>query len=115
VKVRGPDLPEVAELVSELRDRRDEALAILRETESQPPSLEEVKSMLPRGVQLVCYHPRPVPFAVAPISIVTNAGKFYRAYLTDLARSLERQGRGYPLLTDVLAKLSAGGLELKIT
>jgi hypothetical protein len=71
-------------LVSELRAHRDDALAILRESESLPPSLAEVEAALLEGVRLVAYNPKPVPFAVAPVSIVTDAGKFYRAYLRDL-------------------------------
>lgn len=86
LKVRGPDLPEVASLVSELHARRNEALALLRDHESTPPSLQEVQAMLPAEVKLVSYKPKQAPFAVAPASVITNAGKFYRAYLADLGR-----------------------------
>ena len=68
-------------MVSELRREREAAIAFLRDRESKPPSLEEVKAVLPPGVRLVNYEPKQPPFAVAPVSIVTNAGKFYRAYL----------------------------------
>lgn len=43
LKVRGPNVPEVAGLVSELGAQRDDALAILKEAESDPPSPAEVK------------------------------------------------------------------------
>lgn len=115
LKVRGPNLPEVAELVSELHARRDEAIALLRAHESTPPSLQEVRTMLPTGVRLVSYNPKKAPFAVAPASVVTNAGKFYRAYLADLARRLAKPA-GYhcPPLTDILSKLADAGLEIKL-
>jgi hypothetical protein len=115
LKVRGPNLPEVAVLVSELHARRNEALALLRDRESTPPSLEEVQGMLPAEVTLVSYKPKQAPFAVAPASVVTNAGKFYRAYLADLARGLAKpEGYHCPPLTDILSKLADAGLELKV-
>jgi hypothetical protein len=115
LKVRGPNLPEVAELVSELRARRDDALSILRDREGQPPSLEEIQSVLPSGVTLVSYKAKHAPFAVAPVSIVTNAGKFFRAYLRDLNWRLEHpDGYAAPPLADILSKLSDAGLELKV-
>ena len=115
LKVRGPDRPEVEGLVSELRREREAAIAFLRDRESKPPSLEEVKAVLPPGVRLVNYEPKQPPFAVAPVSIVTNAGKFYRAYLKDLAIRLAKP-KGYhcPPLADILSKLADAGLELKI-
>lgn len=115
LKVRGPNLPEVAGLVSELRARRIDALAILRETEHNPPSIEEVKDTLPPGVRLVSYRPKQAPFAVAPVSVVTNAGKFFRAYLRDLNTRLENpEGYHCPPLADILAKLADAGLELEV-
>lgn len=115
LKVRGPNLPEVAGLVSELRARREDALAILREAESTPPSLEEIEAVLPEGVKLVSYRPKQVPFDVAPVSVVTNAGKFYRAYLRDLKLRLEKpEGYHCPSLADIIGKLADAGLELSI-
>ena len=113
LKVRGPNVPEVPALVSELRARRQEAIYILRERQSQPPSLKEVKAALPPGVRLVSYEPKEAPFAVAPVSVVTNAGAFYRAYLSDLAWRLEHpDGHAAPPLADILAKLADAGLTL---
>jgi hypothetical protein len=117
LKVRGPNLPEVAELVSELRGSRDRdaAIVMLRDAESNPLSIDEVQAALPAGVRLVFYQPKQVPFAVAPVCIVTNAGKFYRRYLADLARRLERpEGYQCPPLADILAKLADAGLELQV-
>jgi hypothetical protein len=115
LKVRGPDLPEVAELVSELRARRDDALAILRDAESKPPSTEEVRVALPPGVTLLSYQPKQAPFAVAPVFVVTNAGKFFRAYLRDLRWRLEHpHGYAAPPLPDILGKLADAGLELTV-
>jgi hypothetical protein len=115
LKVRGPDRPEVEVLVSELRREREAAIAFLRDRESKPLSLEEVKAVFPPGVRLVNYEPKQPPFAVAPVSIVTNAGKFYRAYLKDLALRLAKP-KGYhcPPLADILSKLADAGLELEI-
>lgn len=115
LKVRGPNLPEVAQLVSELRAQRDDALAILRETESPAPSIEEVKAASPPGVRLVSYEPKQAPFAVSPVFIATNAGKFFQAYLRDLRWRMEHPNRcAAPPLADILTKLSSAGLELKI-
>ena len=114
LKVRGPDRPEVEELVSELRRERDAAIAFLREQESKSPSLEEVQSYLPRGIRVARYEPKQVPFAVAPVSIVTNAGKFYRRYLADLRERLGHlEGYSCPPLGDILAKLADAGLEIE--
>ncbi|HUZ47714.1 MAG TPA: hypothetical protein VMW54_13845 [Terriglobia bacterium] len=115
LKVRGPNLPEVAALVSELHARRDDAITILRDTEGPPPSIEEIQAALPCGVTLVSYQAKQTPFDVAPVSIVTNAGRFFRAYLRDLKWRLEHpDGYAAPPLTDILSKLADAGLELKI-
>jgi hypothetical protein len=115
LKVRGPNLPEVAALVSELHARRDDAITILRDTGNRPPSVEEIQAALPSGVTLVSYQPRQAPFDVAPVSVVTNAGRFFRAYLRDLKWRLDHpDGYAAPPLTDILSKLADAGLELKI-
>jgi len=113
LKVRGPARPEVEELVSDLRREREAAIAFLRERESKPPSLEEVRSYLPRGMRVARYEPKQTPFAVAPNSVVTNAGKFYRGYLADLRKRLaDLEGHSCPPLGDILAKLADAGLEI---
>lgn len=115
LKVRGPNLPEVAALVSELHARRDDAITILRDTESPAPSIEEIRAVLPSGVTLVSYSPKQAPFAVAPVAVVTNAGLFFRAYLRDLRWRLEHpEGYAAPPLADILCKLADAGLELNI-
>ncbi len=115
LKVRGPNVPEVPPLVSELRARREEAISILREQQGKPPTPEEVKATLPPGVRMVSYQPKEAPFAVAPVSIVTDAGRFFRAYLRDLNARLEKpEGYTAPPLADILAKLADAGLELRI-
>jgi len=107
--------PEARQLIAEIRRDREAVIAMLRDIESKPPSLEEVKAGLPAGVRLVSYQPREVPFAVAPVSVVTNAGKFYRAYLADLSRRLAKpEGYHCPPLADILAKLADAGLELRV-
>jgi hypothetical protein len=115
LKVRGLDLPEVAVLVSELRAHREEAMLLIRELRSAPPTLEEIQVMLPEGVRVVRYEPKEAPFAVAPVSVVSNAGKFFRAYLNDLAWRMEHpEGRAVPPLADILAKLADASLRLEI-
>lgn len=115
LKVRGPNCPEVTALISDLRARREEAIAMLRDLEGSPPSLEDVRAALPPGARLVSYEPKQAPFAVAPVSIVTDAGGFYRAYLKDLAWRLEHpEGYAAPPLADILGKLADAGLELRI-
>jgi hypothetical protein len=85
------------------------------EIETEPPSLIEIKTMLPPGVHVRRYEPKAVPFAVAPVSVVTNAGRFFRAYLRDMARRFEHfAGYVAPPLTYILSKLADAGLELII-
>jgi hypothetical protein len=106
---------EACRILEELRRNRDAVAEMLREQQSNPPTLDEVKAMLPPSVRLVSYRPKEVPFSVAPVSIVTNAGKFYRAYLADLARRIEKpDGYHCPPLADILGKLADAGLQLDI-
>ncbi|MGA2986408.1 MAG: hypothetical protein ABSG32_21610 [Terriglobia bacterium] len=115
LKVRGPDRPEVEKLVSELRREREAAIAFLRDRESRPPSLEEVRATLPQGVRLLSYQPRQTPFAVAPVSVVTDAGKFFRSYLRDLTWRMEYPaGHAAAPLNDILAKLADAGLMVEV-
>jgi len=115
LKVRGPDRPEVKGLVSELHREREAAIAFLRDRESRAPSLNEVKASLPSAVGLVSYQPKEAPFAVAPVSFVTNAGRFYRAYLADLRERMAKpDGYSCPPLAEILAKLADAGLELSV-
>ena len=71
--------------------------------------------MLPPGVMLVSYQPKEIPFAVTPVSIVTNPGRFFRAYLQDLGWRLEHP-KGYAAapLAEILTKLAEAGLELTL-
>lgn len=116
IRYRIPaDSQEARQIISELRQNRDALAALLRDTESKPPSIEEVESALPTGVKLISYRPKQAPFTVAPVSVVTNAGKFFRAYMRDLCWRLEHpDGYAAPPLADILSKLADGGLELKI-
>jgi hypothetical protein len=115
LKVRGPEVPEVAALVSELRAQREEALRLVRERGSAPPTEDEVKRLLPLGVRVVRYAPKTPPVAVAPVSVVTNVGKFIRACLGDLESRLENPDQySAPPLPEILSKLADVGLELKI-
>ncbi len=107
--------PEAHELLAEIRKDRQAFIALLQDRESKPPSLDEIQASLPPGVKLVNYEPKQPPFAVAPVSIVANAGKFYRAYLADLReRVLKPEGYSCPPLADILAKLAEAGLELEV-
>lgn len=107
--------PEARQVVAELRSNRDAIVSMLRDIESQAPSLEEVLANLPPGVRVLSYEPRAVPFEVAQVSIVTNAGRFFRAYLADLACRLERPTtHAAPLLQDILGKLADAGLTLVV-
>ena len=102
-------------IVETVRANREVVSAMLHDIGSKAPSLEEVKASLPPGVKLVSYEPKQAPFAVAPISIVTDAGKFFRAYLKDLAWQLEHpDGYAAPPLVDILSKLGDAGLELAL-
>src|ERR1035437_3293559 len=95
--------PEIeSAIVETVRANRDAVAAILSDLGSNAPSLEEVKASLPPGVRLVSYEPKQAPFTVAPVSVVTKAGKFYRAYLRDLTWRLEHpHGHATPPLADI--------------
>jgi hypothetical protein len=114
LKLRLPgNCPAENIIVETIRANRDVVAAMLRERESKPPSLEEVTAMLPAGVRVRKYEPKAVPFAVAPVSVVTDAGKFFRAYLKDLAWRLAHPDTyAAPPLADILVKLADGGLDL---
>jgi len=115
LRYRIPDTPEANQMIEEIRQNREVILAMLTERESVAPSLEEVRGILPPGVNVVSYEPKEAPFAVAPVSIVTNAGRFYRVYLADLRERLAKpDAYSCPPLADILAKLSDAGLELKV-
>lgn len=116
VKLRLPrDCPAENAIVQSIRANRDAVAAMLRDQGSKPMSLEEVKAMLPPGVRVLRYEPKAVPFAVAPVSVVTSAGKFYRAYLRDLHWRVEHPGGcAAPPLADILSKLADAGLELRV-
>jgi len=116
IRYRIPsDSAEARKVLAEIREDRDAVIALLRDRESKAPSLEEIQAALPPGVRVVCYQPKEVPFAVAPVSVITNAGIFYRAYLRDLKKRLKKpNGYHCPPLTDIMGKLADAGLELKI-
>lgn len=108
--------PDTEAVICEtVRTNRDAVAAILQDMASGAPSLDEVKANLPPGVRLVSYQPKTAPFAVAPVSVVTQAGKFYRAYLADLSQRMANpKGYSCPPLSDILSKLADAGLELSI-
>jgi hypothetical protein len=107
--------PEATQLLAQIRQNREAVVAALRDLESRPPSIEEVERMLPAGVWVTRYNPKTAPFAVAPVSIVVNAGKFFRAYLMDLrSRLAHPDSHSTSPLPDLLAKLAEAGLELRV-
>lgn len=106
---------EARSIIAELRQSRDAVRQLLQDQASKPPSREEVEAALPPGVRLLRYQPKVAPFTVAPVSVVTNAGAFYRTYLRDLKARLETpEGWCCPPLADILGKLADAGLELQI-
>ena len=110
-----PDCPEARELLEQVRRDREAIKSLLRDLQEQAPSLEEIKASLPPGVRLLSYQPKDPPFAVAPVSVVTNAGKFYRSYLADLRVALTKpKGYRWPSVIDILAKLADAGLQLEL-
>jgi hypothetical protein len=115
IRYRIPATQEAREVITAIRRDRDAVIAMLRDSGSKPPTLEEVEAALPVGVRLVSYQPKEAPFAVVPVSVVTNAGIFYRTHLRDLRARLEKpDGYQCPSLADIMSKLADAGLELKI-
>lgn len=104
--------PEARQLLDEIRQNRDAIVAMLRDLESRPPLLDEVAAMLPPGVHVLRYKPRAVPFEVSPVSIVTNAGKFFRYYLACLAWRAGHPNAVCSPVEDILTKLADAGLSL---
>ncbi len=84
----------------------------LQDREARAPSLGEVLETLPTGIRLISYEPKDAPFAVVRVSVVTNAGKFFRSYIRDLAWRMEHpQRHAVAPLPDILDKLAAAGLQ----
>ncbi len=108
--------PDTEAIIREtVRANRNAVAAILHDMASAAPRLEEIKAALPAGVRLVSYQPKEAPCVVAPVSVVTDMGKFFRAYLRDLAWRVEHpDGRAAPPLADILSKLGDAGLELAV-
>jgi hypothetical protein len=107
------DDPEARQLLAEIRQNRAAVIAMLRDAETRPPALEEATAMLPAGLRVLRYEPKAVPFAVAPVSVVTNARTFFRRYLKDLAWRLAHPDTyAAPPLADILTKLADAGLDL---
>lgn len=106
--------PEARRLLEEIRQDRDAITEMLRNLESQPPSLGEVAAMLPPGVRVRRYEPRAVPFELSVFSVVTDAGTFFRQYLRELAwRVRHPDGYAAPPLPDIMSKLANAGLDLE--
>ena len=102
-------------IVETVRANRDAVSAMLGDLGSKAPTVEEVRASLPPSVKLVRYEPKQAPFAVVPVSLVNNAGKFYRCYLAALSRRLAKpEGYPCPPLADILSKLADAGLELTV-
>lgn len=115
IRYRIPATDEARRLVGEIRKNREVIRQMLREQEGGAPSLDDVRASLPPGTRLVSYQPKEAPFAVAPVSVVSNAGKFYRAYLADLRERLAKpHGYSSPPLADILAKLADAGLQIEL-
>jgi hypothetical protein len=109
------DCQDASEIVETIRGDREIVIAMLQDLERRAPSLDEVRAMLPPGVRVLRYEPKAVPFAVAPVSVVTTAGKFYRAYLRNLRWRVEHpRGCAAPPLAEILSKLADAGLELRL-
>ncbi|HXH51352.1 MAG TPA: hypothetical protein VNM47_18595 [Terriglobia bacterium] len=116
IRYRIPcDSLEAEQLLAEIRKDRETIIALLRDRESSAPSLEEIRAALPPGVRMVSYQPKEAPFAVAPVSVVTDSGKFFRAYLRDLRWRIEHpKGYAAPPLAGILSRLADAGLELRL-
>jgi hypothetical protein len=66
-------------------------------------------------VRLIRYQPKSPPVAVAPISIVTDVGKFISAHLADLDyRLCHPDTYACASLPEILSKLAEVGLELAL-
>jgi hypothetical protein len=107
--------PDVQDgILASARANREALAGMLREMASKAPSRAEIERILPAGVKVVTYEPREVPFAVAPVSIVTDAGLFFTAYLRDLSWRMEHpEGHAAAPLPEIFGKLSEAGLELR--
>jgi len=104
----------VSPLLGELRAHREAVRAFLRERSSGGRAPAECPP-LPPAVRLLRYAPKVAPVAVQPCSIVTDVGKFIRAYLEDLEWRLAHPNTyACASLPEILAKLAEVGVELKI-
>ena len=73
-------------LVTELREKRDKLIELLRQNETPAP--------MPPGVRLLKWKPKNPPIAIVRMGIVSNVDKFIGATLRELRARLE--GRDFP-------------------
>ncbi len=102
---------EARQLIAKIRRDRAAVIAMLRDHESKPPSLEEVKAALPAGVRLFSWNLKDPPVAIETCAVVTDPALFARSTLEQLRVALENPKRwvgwSVPQLIDRLAQVGA--------
>jgi hypothetical protein len=93
-------------LLTELKQNRDDLVALLREREDPPP--------MPPGVRLLKWLPKSPPLAIVRMGIVSNVHEFIAATLLQLRARLECKdflaGRGP--LRELVDRLEQVGVEV---
>jgi hypothetical protein len=95
-------------LVSEIKEHREELVAMLRAQETPLP--------MPPGVRLLKWAPRTPPIAIVRTGIVTNAHTFIAATLSQLEARLEGKDflAGNWSLRELLDRLDQVGVQVQV-
>lgn len=95
-------------LLRELRQHRDEIVALLKVQQSAP--------WMPAGVRLLKWEPKEPPVAIITMGIVTDVNKFVAATLLQLRARLEGKDflAGNWSLRELIERLEQVGVEIEL-
>jgi hypothetical protein len=78
IRFRVPE--DAADLLDDLREHKDEVFSLLKKREEIP--------VMPPGVRLVNWEPKPAPVVLTHYSVVTDVSKFISTTLLELRAAL---------------------------
>jgi len=111
VRISYPDeerREELARRIAFLRAHKDQVLSLLRRREEIP--------LMPSGVRLVDWEPKPAPVVLTQVSVVTDVDRFIRMTLLELKAALagKRWQAGHWSVRDLVDRLEQCGVRLEI-
>jgi hypothetical protein len=99
---------ELAVRIAFLRTHKDQVLSLLRR--------REVIRLMPSGVRLVDWEPKPAPVTLTQFSVVTDVDRFIRMTLLELKAALagKRWQASHWSVRDLVDRLEQCGVRLRI-